>query len=802
MGKLYRKISDFTGLFLSFFAAFLTVKAVEIILTLSSGALIADYNGIIYGNLVYCCFISFIILVLYLLISLLSDKAASWICSVLLAMLLVTEIGLVMYYRTTGILMGKELFIRPLWETVITIKNSVHWLCIVGVIALIVLFSVIAQRVSVKKDIFTLMMLAAMAIAVPLFFLLYPNQDKGVVNKSWYFLKESLDLNRNELGEGLFKFDFDPCVVDKYLDIFPERDVVDKMYPLERKDNIKNVLGSYFEVSDVKPNIVVIVVESLGADVFGVNDSDVTFTPFLDSLAEHSLFWPYCLSTTPRSFGAVPAITGSVPHGIKGFQFGDIPAHNSMFSILANNGYHTNAFYSGDFSFDRVYDYLIAQDIEYMCTFYQDYLNDDKKKYEYTYWGYHDEGLFDKSLGVLNERRDDNPSMSLFVTISQHDNYLRLDDVERQKEYGRKVQDLISCLPAGVQADYDKCSGHLMGMLYGDDAIRHFFNEYNASDDRNTIFIITGDHSLNICNENPLSPFHVPLLIWSPLLKSSNRFDCLVSHNGITPSVIALLRDNYGLECPKTVHWVSDGLDTVSDFESHLKAYFLRYCRDMKEIVYDDYYFTILDGSPKSYRIGKDLNITLLDDESLSEELIDRLHTLVNIDNYVYKNNKITKHPILRNSSFKLIKNVHVADSVYCVSEKEKPSVKRPEKTVFYNERIKNEYDEMKVVVKADVYYKGFVWQDEFMSLVFECDAVDDDIYDVCASDVISKFFINKTLTTKECMRLEFTHLVKVNDTDSLNITLSLMPPIKDIFWCPEHTLTMKNVEIQIYGAK
>ena len=802
MGDLFSKIGKFNGLFLSFVISIFILKVVEIVMTFISGVLIADYSGIIYGNLIYCGFVSFLVLIIYLMLSFLSVKTASWVCSVLLALLLVAEIGFSMYYHSTGMLMGKELFFRPLWEVIATVENAVKWYHLVGVIGLIILYSIVAQRVLIKSDVFTIIMLAFMAVTVPLFFLLKVNQDKCVMNKSWFFLKESLNLNRKSQNMGLHKFDFAPAVVDKYLAIFPDRDVPDKEYPLERRDDVANVLGPFFECSNDMPNVVVIVMESLGSDVLGENEGGVTFTPFLDSLARHSLYWPNCLSTTPRSFGAVPAITGSVPHGIKGFQFGDIPAHNSMFSVLANNGYHTNAFYSGNFSFDRVYDYLIAQGVEYMSPFYHECFDDKNTKEDYSYWGFHDEVMFQKSLDVLNERADSKPSFSLFVTISQHDNYLRLNDVERQKEYSRKVQELISYLPPDVKPDYKKFSGHLMGFLYGDDALRHFFTEYNDSNFGNTIFVITGDHSLNIYNDNPLSPFHVPLLIWSPLLKTSNRFESLVSHNDITPSIIALLRDNYGLHCPKTVHWVGDGLDTVPDFESRLKTYFLRYCRDMKELVYDDHYLTLMDGSPKLYRIGKGLRLTALDDEALSEELIDKLHATVYVDNYVYKNNKVTNHPIRGNSDFKMLKKVNIPDSVYCVSGKEKPSVMRPEETTFYKGKIKNDNKEIKVVLKADVKYTGFVWQDEFMSLVFDCDAIGDEACDVCATDVISKFFINKHLTQKECMKLEFTHLVKVDNADSVNISLALLPPIKDVYWCPEHTLTMKNVEVTIYGTK
>jgi uncharacterized sulfatase len=112
----------------------------------------------------------------------------------------------------------------------------------------------------------------------------------------------------------LSKLEFNKDKIQKYKSIFPEREILDDTYPLERTDNINNVLGQYFKKSKEKPNIVFIIVESLGADLFGVNKYGYTFTPFLDSLSRHSLLWTNCLSSTPRSFGAVPAITGSVPH--------------------------------------------------------------------------------------------------------------------------------------------------------------------------------------------------------------------------------------------------------------------------------------------------------------------------------------------------------------------------------------------------------------------------------------------------------------------------------------------------------
>ena len=309
------------------------------------------------------------------------------------------------------------------------------------------------------------------------------------------------------------KTDYDQDIVKKYIEMFPDRKVVDSRYPLEREDNIKNVLGPYFKKSETKPNIVVIIVESLGTDL-------LCYTPFIDSLSRHSLFWNNCMATTPRSFGAIPAITGSVPHGLKGFQFGDIPNHNSLFTILSKNGYSTNAFYAGNYSFDRVYDYLLAQRIDYMSPFYEEYKTDKSENKDGTYWGYHDAVMFDKSMEIIKERETSQPSLDVFVTITQHED-LQLVDKDLQKYYYNKAKDM------GV---IPNMMGKIAATLYTDDAIRNFVTKYGEYDkDGNTIFIITGDHSLNLNPNNPLDAYHVPLIIYSPLLEKSDSFEAMLA---------------------------------------------------------------------------------------------------------------------------------------------------------------------------------------------------------------------------------------------------------------------------------
>ena len=313
----------------------------------------------LYSNVIASLSLSLCVFIFFNIISIFSRKAAFYVSAILFAIILLSETGLVLYRNTTGLIMGRELIERPLWETVATVKSIMNFWMIAAIFLFIAAFvyanwkTVNRQRQNTRSTFTYLITLILMFVSMPLFFIVKPYQNENIVNKIQYcFHACFLDDSRSQHDSG--NYEINKYKINKYKALFPKRKITDLEYPLERVDDIENVLGEYFNESTKKPNIVIIVVESLGADIFGVNEHSYTFTPFLDSLSRHSLLWTNCLSTTPRSFGAIPAITGSVPHGPKGFQFGNIPEHNSLYSILKDNDYETAAFYAGNFSFDKV----------------------------------------------------------------------------------------------------------------------------------------------------------------------------------------------------------------------------------------------------------------------------------------------------------------------------------------------------------------------------------------------------------------------------------------------------------------
>lgn len=65
--------------------------------------------------------------------------------------------------------------------------------------------------------------------------------------------------------------------------------------------------------------------------------------------------------------------------------------------------------------------------------------------------------------------------------------------------------------------------------------------------------------------QSKIDRFHVPMMVYSPLLKESKKFQKTVSHFDIAPSILAYYRKNYNLITPSAVTWVGKGLSPDSE---------------------------------------------------------------------------------------------------------------------------------------------------------------------------------------------------------------------------------------------
>lgn len=404
-------------------------------------------------------------------------------------------------------------------------------------------------------------------------------------------------------------------------------------YPFLHQERTPDLLGPFFQPSKTPPSIVFIVVESLGRAYSGPGAYLGSFTPFLDSLMQKSLYWENCLSTSGRTFSVLPSLLASLPFADKGFaDLGDkMPEHLGLISLLKKNaGYSSAFYYGGNPKFDSMEPFMRRQGTSKIVGIYdfsKDYqqLPSDKNGFS---WGYGDKEIFRKYLTDLKYQETDK-RVDVMLTLAMHNPFM----VPNQEAFNALFEKRMNELNLSAeQKKYNRqYTAQFASMLYFDNALKYFFDEFSKLKSfKNTLFILTGDHRMpEIPISTQVDRFHVPLVIYSPLLKKGETFSSLVTHFDVTPSLLAFLQNRLNVKLPTVSSWIGHGLDTQIPFRS-LYAYPLK--RNTGELTdyYNGEYF--LTGT-NLYRIESNLNIEPYDNAEVREQLQKEF------DNYKSKNN-------------------------------------------------------------------------------------------------------------------------------------------------------------------
>ena len=249
-------------------------------------------------------------------------------------------------------------------------------------------------------------------------------------------------------------------------------------------------------------NIVVIMVESLGREVIGYYNQKLEdgkykgYTPFLDSLCRHAYVFMNSYANSRISIEGTPAIAASIPSLEESFTVSLYSGNkiNSLASCLKRVGYRTYYFHGapngslGLNSFAKVagFDYYIGT---------TEYNNDED--FDGT-WGIWDHKFLPYMAIYLNKVQT--PFLSYIFTASSHHPY-------------KIPSELKDKFPDGTLQIHKSLS-------YTDYSLRLFFESARKQKwYRNTLFIITGDHTCT-----PYYPefktttgvFAVPIIFYKP----------------------------------------------------------------------------------------------------------------------------------------------------------------------------------------------------------------------------------------------------------------------------------------------
>lgn len=281
---------------------------------------------------------------------------------------------------------------------------------------------------------------------------------------------------------------------------------------------------------DAPPNIVLIILESMGREYWGALNEQTSipnyesFTPFLDSLAQHSLRFPNFFANSRKSIHGMPAILAGIPSFETAYTSTPFASQKteSVVSIANDLGYDTSFFHgapNGSMGF-LGFAKTLGFDHYYGKNEYNNNADFDG------FWGIWDEPFFQFMKKILDQKQE--PFFSTLFTISSHEPYII------PKQYEGKF-------PTGY-VPMHQCVG------YTDFSLKQFFQAAKKMPwFDNTIFVFTADHgnqSYFPFYEQTINRFANPLMLYDPKGKLKGVDNTLGQHIDIYPTLVDLM--HYG----------------------------------------------------------------------------------------------------------------------------------------------------------------------------------------------------------------------------------------------------------------
>lgn len=414
---------------------------------------------------------------------------------------------------------------------------------------------------------------------------------------------------------------------------------IEQEYPFLHQAKHKNVLGPYFQKTDSPPNVVFLMVESLGGEFVGPSGQWTGFAPFIDSLAHKGLYWENGLSLSGRTFGLVPSLLGSLPPVRNGFMDHgpSYPNHHSLISLMGEAGYHTSFFSGYDTYFDNLDFFLRHQGTDFTLNkqLIEESHQSSSRDAE-NYWGINDKRMFEIASGIL-DTLSHSPRLEIYHTLQNHSPFIVPDPKGYRQKFNQRLRQLN--LSDSKKERYRRYEAELTALLYTDDAIRSFIEDYRQREEyQQTIFVITGDHWLiPIPQTNQISRYHVPIIIYSPLLKKSNQFKSVNTHANVVPSLTAYLNQFPSVNMPDSVHWVGSELDTAHTFRNIHSIPLMKNKNQLTDYLHNGYYL----AEDQLFQLDKNLNLVKAQNKSVSQELRNKLEQFKDESRYAMANDKL-----------------------------------------------------------------------------------------------------------------------------------------------------------------
>ncbi len=304
-------------------------------------------------------------------------------------------------------------------------------------------------------------------------------------------------------------------------------------------DSIHSILReSCSAKNELKPNIVLICLESFNADFMGTFGNSSGLTPNLDELTSQSVLFTKMYATGTRTVRGMEALTLSVPP-TPGNSIVRRPNNDQLYSIgtiLKQKEYDLNFFYGGDGYFDNMNSFFGGQGFNIIdrnrgnplsdkIKTRRINISDDEVSFENA-WGICDQDIYNKLISISDANyRQGKRSFSFVMTTSNHRPYTFPDNKINLKQGTREA-----------------------AVKYTDFALGEFFKKARTRPwFENTVFVIIADHCASSAGkwDITIDKHHIPAFIYNLPVVKRQAVDKLVSQIDIMPTVFGYLNWNY-----------------------------------------------------------------------------------------------------------------------------------------------------------------------------------------------------------------------------------------------------------------
>ncbi len=276
------------------------------------------------------------------------------------------------------------------------------------------------------------------------------------------------------------------------------------------------------------PNVILVSIESFGAEFIESLGGKPGLTPEFEKLAKESLSFNHLYATGIRTVRGLEALTLSIPP-TPGRSVIVRPENDEMFTIggvFREKGYQTCYLYGGYSYFDHMNAFFSGNGYEVID---RTDIPDEDIHHE-TIWGVADEDLFSKTVSVMDKRTAGAEPVFLHVmTTSNHRPYT---------------------YPEG-RIDIPSGTGRDGAVKYTDYAIGKFIRDARQHDwFDDTMFVFVADHTSNGRNRTdlPLERFHIPMIVYAPGMIDPGVVATPASQIDVAPTILGLLNFNYTSE--------------------------------------------------------------------------------------------------------------------------------------------------------------------------------------------------------------------------------------------------------------